>query len=439
MIWTTADTWLLVVGITAAVCCALPGTFLVLRRVSLLGDAISHAVLPGLVAAFLLTGERSSLPMFIGAVVAGVLTALLTESVRRVGNVEEGASIGVVFTSLFAIGLILLHIYGRRIDLDPGCVLYGLIEGTPDDLVSILGFNVPRVLVPLAVVFALNAGVIALLFKELRLSSFDPALSTSLGVNAGVMHHLLMTLTAITAVAVFEAVGSIIVVAMLVVPAAAAHLLTDRLGRTVVLAAVIAAVAAALGQVSAVALPGLLDIRFGPDGTPIRSVGIAGSIAVASGVLLLLAFLFSPTHGLVVRLIDRKRLARRMAREDLLLSISRLEELQARPTFDSVADLTGDPKPAVERIAAECVRLGLIRVDAGTLALTELGRTTATQLLRSHRLWESYLADRAAVPADHTHATAHRLEHVDLAEKLDEELGRPAVDPQNKPIPRSES
>src|SRR5918993_137236 len=173
MTWTLDDTWIVTIGILCAASCALLGNFLVLRRMSMMGDAISHAVLPGLAAAFMITGSRDSVPMFIGAAVVGVLTAVLTQWVARFGKVEESASMGVVFTALFAIGLIMIVRAADKVDLDPGCVLYGATETIAADA---LGGRVPGAVWKLAAVFGIDLLFIVLFFKELRISSFDPEL-----------------------------------------------------------------------------------------------------------------------------------------------------------------------------------------------------------------------------------------------------------------------
>jgi manganese/zinc/iron transport system permease protein len=274
------DGWIVVAGALCAAASALVGSFLVLRRMSMMGDAISHAVLPGLAVAFLVTGSRASVPMFLGAAVVGVLTALFTEWVRGFGKVDEGASMGVVFTSLFALGLLLVVQAADHVDLDPGCVLYGAIELTPLDTVSLAGREVPRVVVMLGAVFLLNLTCVLVLYKELQISSFDPALATTLGINARGLHFLLMTLVAVTAVASFETVGNILVVAMLVVPAATAFLLTRRLSVLLVLAVGFGVSAAVLGHVAALAVPA----AFG-----YASTNTAGMMALMSGLLLLVA------------------------------------------------------------------------------------------------------------------------------------------------------
>ena len=295
--WYAIDTWIVLTGMFCAMACAVLGNFLVLRHMSMMGDAISHAVLPGLAIAFLVTGARASFSMFVGAAIVGALTAVFTQWVSKFGNVDRGASMGIVFTTMFAIGLLLIVQAADRVDLDPGCVLYGAIELTPLDVLFQMelgehALGIPRAFVILVGVFLLNVGFVVLFFKELRLSSFDPALATSLGFSAGTMHYLLMTMVAITTVASFEAVGSIIVIAMLVVPAATAHLLTDRLSTMLVISTVIAAVCAVLGHVAAITVPRL----FGFEDT-----STSGMMAVVSGIVFGLAVILAPRHGLIAR------------------------------------------------------------------------------------------------------------------------------------------
>ncbi len=300
--WYGIDTWIVVTGALSAVACALLGNFLVLRRMSMMGDAISHAVLPGLALASIITGTRASVRMFLGAAIVGVLTALLTHVISRFGKVDNGASMGIVFTSLFALGLILIVRAADHVDLDPSCVLYGAIEFVAMDIgwtLSLGDFSlgVPRAVLLLVPVLLVNLLFVVLFFKELRISSFDPGLATTLGINADLMHYLLMTLVAITTVASFEVVGSIIVIAMLVVPPATAHLLTDRLSTMIVLSAVFAAASAGLGHLAALIVPGWLGFQ---------STNTSGMMAVVAGLLFVIVGLLAPRYGLIARLRHRK-------------------------------------------------------------------------------------------------------------------------------------
>jgi manganese/zinc/iron transport system permease protein len=433
MSWTTADTWIVVAGVLTAASCALLGNYLVLRRMSMMGDAISHAVLPGLAVAFVLTGSRANLPMFVGAAIVGVLTAVLTQSIHSLGQVEQSASMGVVFTLLFAVGLVLMERWARHVDLDPGCVLFGAIELVAlDTTVRLAGLDVPWAVVTLAGMLAVNAGFVLLFYKELKISSFDPKLSTTLGINANLMHYLLMGLVAATSVACFPIVGSILVIAMLIVPPAAAHLLTDRLSTMIVLSVALAAASAALGHLGAVTVPGWFGFR---------DTSIAGMMAVAAGAILAIAILFAPRHGIVSRALHRVRLTLQVAREDALGLLYRVEEMPSpRPPVAARVirqALTLGPLTA-QAMLAGLARSGKIEWDGQGYRLTERGRDDARRMVRAHRLWESYLVQFMGLPPDHVHSTAMRLEHVTdpaMQRQLADRTDQPQRDPHGMSIP----
>jgi len=324
LIWTSRDTWVVVIGALVAAACALPGCFLVLRKLSMMGDAISHAVLPGLAIAFFVSGSRSSFAMFLGAAIIGVLTAVFTHWVSSFGKVDRGASMGIVFTTMFALGLLLIVRAAEHVpDLDPSCVLYGAIEFAPAHVLFTLNLggmtvDVPHAAATLGAVLLLNLAVVLLLFKELRISAFDPALGTTLGVSAGVMHYLLMTLTAVTVVAAFEAVGSIVVIAMLVAPPAAAYLLTRRLSVMLVLSVILGVASAGMGHGMAITLPRLIGFE---------ATSTAGMMAVAAGLLFLAAWLGAPEDGLIVRWLRRGP-----RRDGARAPAPAMEEAQAPPS-----------------------------------------------------------------------------------------------------------
>lgn len=284
------DLWTVAIAACCCLACGLLGCFLMLRRMSLLGDAISHAILPGLAAAFFLTGSREPFAMLAGAMVVGVLTAVISTGLNRWGRVPEDASMGVVFTTLFACGVILITLVARDVDLDPGCVLYGLIEFAPFDTVRVIGFELPRSFVWLFTVLVINVTLITIFFKELKIVCFDPYLATTMGISATAVHYGLMTAVAATSVASFEAVGSILVVAMLVAPGATAHLLTDKLSRLLWWSAAIAVLSAVLGYA--------LAVRF--------NTSVAGMIATVGLGLFMFAAIASPRHGVIARQFHRR-------------------------------------------------------------------------------------------------------------------------------------
>ncbi len=292
----------LLAALFATIACGLLGTFLVLRRQSLMGDAVSHSVLPGIVLGFLVAGSRETWPIFLGALGAAVTAAVLIELIRRFGKVEPGTAMGVVFSIMFAAGIVLMEqADAHSVDLDAECVLYGQIEdilwlapnGWDSLLDSAVWADMPREVRTLGIVLAITVLAIVLFYKELKISSFDPALSTSLGINANLIHFGLMTLVGAVAVAAFEAVGSILVIAMFICPAAAARLLTDKLRTQLWLSAALAALAAISGYVLAAFGP----FWFGSE----HSLGVSGMIAVMTGVILTLAILFAPRYGILFR------------------------------------------------------------------------------------------------------------------------------------------
>ena len=414
---TRFDLWVVFIGAMTNTACALLGCYLVLRRMSLLGDAISHAVLPGLVIAFIFSGTLNIGTMFLGALAVGLLTTVLTETLHRQGGVPEDASMGVVFTSLFALGVILIKRYGQAVDLDPDCVLNGVLEYVDLNTVSLFGQPLPRALVTIAPVLVLNLVFIVVFWKELLVSSFDPALANTMGLRSGLMHYLLMALVALTTVASFEQVGSILVVAMLIVPGATAHLLTDRLGRMMWIAAGVAVGSAVLGHLAA--------IRF--------DTNIAGSMSVVVGLFYLAAVAFSPRYGILSTLVRNLQTSQRIVREDLLAMLYRLEELAAgRPM---------GPREAAQAVGGgllaglalwSLLRRGEVRREGAALELTETGRRRATQLVRSHRLWEAYLVEYLGLPPDHVHEPAARMEHF-IGDRLQGRLAAGVQDAQSDP------
>ena len=312
---------IVLVGALTNVACALVGCYLVLRRMSLMGDAIAHAVLPGIVLAFLFSGSMNIVPLFVGAAVVGLLTTFLTQTLHQFGRVPTDAAMGAVFTSLFALGVVLLKRFITGVHFDVACVYEGSLTGVALDTVPLAGWEVPRQLFTVLPVVGLNLAAILLFWKEFKISAFDPGLSTTMGYSATALHYVLMALVAVTSVASFQAVGSILVVAMLIVPPATAQLLCDRLSRMVIVACVFA-IASAIGGY-------WLAHRW--------DVSPAGAMAVFAGGMYAIAVLFAPQHGILSALVRNLQTSLRILREDLLSMLYRDEELGGRPLTASVA------------------------------------------------------------------------------------------------------
>ena len=273
----------LVAAVTAAAC-ALPGAFLILRRMAMMTDAISHAILPGIVVGFFLTERINSPLLIVAAAATGVLTVFLVERVRDTKLVKEDAAIGLVFPALFSIGVVLISRYAGDVHLDTDAVLLGDLAFASFDRLSVGGVDLgPRGLYVVGGTGLVTAGFIYAFYKELKCATFDPALAAALGLSPVALHYALMSFVSMTAVAAFDVVGSILVVALFVGPPAAAYLLTDRLP-------VMIAGSVGIGVVSAVS---------GYWVAHLLNASIAGAMAGCVGLAFTLAFLFAPERGVV--------------------------------------------------------------------------------------------------------------------------------------------
>lgn len=285
--------WVILTGSLVGASCGLVGCYLILRKMAMLGDAISHSVLLGIVGAFLISNTMDSFFMLIGATLVGLLTAFLVQMLHQSG-VQSDTSIGIVFTTLFAIGVVLISLYADRVHLDLEHVLYGEIAYVPWDRIELWAMDLgPRAVWMVGGTLVILLLVIGLLYKELKISSFDPSMAAAIGLPVLLLHYILMGLVSLSTVASFESVGAILVVAMLIVPGATAYLLTERLSVMLGLSMLIGVLSAVLGYGLAVVL----------------DASIAGSMAVAAGFLFTLAFFFSPTHGVVTKRLAQRRLS----------------------------------------------------------------------------------------------------------------------------------
>ena len=415
--------WIVLTGVLAAASCALLGSFLVLRRMSLLGDALSHAVLPGIAIAFFLSESRGITPMFLGAAAFGLLTTLLVEVFYRKWNVPEDASIGIVFTAFFAIGVVLISVYAGEIDLDQECVLYGEIAYTPWDTLLWDGREYgPRPVWILGTVLVLNALFIGLFYKELVAASFDPALAISVGINATLVHYMLMGAVSLTTVAAFESVGAILVVAMFIVPGASAYLWTDRLTVMLGLAVAFGVAAAVVGY----------NLASWWDSS------IAGAMVVVLGGFFLLSILLAPRQGIISRVWQRLQLSLRVAEDHILLSMVRRGEADDQGGWDRAALVAAAAvwRPLAQWGLQRMLKREWLSLEGEQVKLAPSGRQRGVDLLRSHRLWETYM-NQLGLPQDHVHEPADAVEHFidsDLQQEIGAQVQR-EVDPQGKAIP----
>jgi manganese/zinc/iron transport system permease protein len=357
------------IAAVVAAACALPGVFLVLRRMSLISDAISHSILLGIVLGFFLVEDLASPVLILGAAVVGLLTVTLVELLRQTGLVREDAAIGLVFPALFSAGVILIARFADSVHLDVDAVLLGELAFAPFDRLVVGGYDVgPRSLYVMAAILAVNVLAIGAFYKELKLATFDPALAVALGFAPALVHYGLMTLVSVTAVGAFNAVGSILVVALMIAPPAAAYLLTDRLG-LMLAGSVAIGVASALGGYW---LAHSID------------ASIAGSMATAAGALFTLALLFAPGRGVLAQAGRRARQRREFPQTMLAVHLLNHEgrpEAAEESRIDHLdRHLRWDPGFAV-RVVEGAVGRGLVVRRDGRLALTDRGRDEARRTL----------------------------------------------------------
>jgi manganese/zinc/iron transport system permease protein len=275
--------WILLTGCLVGLTCGVSGAILVLRKMSMLADAISHTVLLGIVGAFFVTQTLNGFPMLIGAAVVGILTAFFVQLLDSSG-VQTDAAIGVVFTSLFALGVVFISFVGDSVHLDVEHALMGEIAFVPWNTLEFQGVNLgPKAVWMLGFVLIIVAGIISLFYKEIKWTTFDPQYAALIGIPIMFIHYLLMGMVSLVTVASFDSVGAILVVAMLIVPGTTAYLLTDHFLTLLLLSGGIGIIAAIIGYYAAIAL----------------NVSIAASMAVVLGILFVLAFFFSPKYGVL--------------------------------------------------------------------------------------------------------------------------------------------
>ena len=356
------------IAVIVGVACALPGVFLVLRHMAMMSDAISHTVLLGIVLGFFAIGSLESPLLVLAAAAVGVLTVSLVELLIRTRLVRQDAAIGLVFPALFSVAVILISRFARGVHLDVDAVLLGELAFAPLDRVLVAGLDLPRSLVVMGVILLLNVTFIALFYKELKLTTFDAGLAVALGFSPVVVHYALMIMVSVTAVGAFDAVGSILVVALMITPPAAAYLLTDRLSRMLLYSAALAAAGAVGGFWLAVAL----------------DANVAGAMAAMLGVLFLGVFLLAPSRGLLAQARRRGRQRWEFAQTALaihLLNHENTPQMAAECRVDHLHyHLRWEPTFATTGVG-QAERAGLIQRSNGDLRLTADGRERAQTAL----------------------------------------------------------
>lgn len=300
-----------IIAILISISCALCGCFLLLRKMIMMADSITHTILLGIVLAFFVVHDLNSPILIIGAAIMGLITVWLTELVHKTRLISEDSSIGVVFPLLFSIAIILITRHAGHVHIDTDTVLLGELAFAPFDRLKVFGVDIgaKSIYIGLALLI-INILVLSIFYKELKLSTFDPIFAVAIGFSPVLMHYILMSIVSLTTVGAFEAVGSILVIAFMAGPPAAAYLLTDNLKRMIFISVGFAAISAVIGY--------HLSMIF--------DVSIAGMIASTIGILFFICFIFAPQRGLLGMLIKRKRQLQDFYIDTFILHISNHEK-----------------------------------------------------------------------------------------------------------------
>ncbi len=405
----------LMVGTLVSIVCSVIGCFIVLRGMSFLADAIAHSMLAGVIAGYLITksllGSAAQLPaMLLGAFIAGVATVAMVGFVTRFSRVKQDTAIGIMYTGIFAAGafVVSLKYFGQMIDID----IYHYIVGS---IVSVTKTD----LWLLAIVTSFVLSVVILFYRPLQLTTFDPIMAASIGIPVLAVEYLLTACASLVVVSGVQIVGVILVVALMITPAATAYLWNDRLDRMILWAAVI----------------GVLGFWGGFWTATFVGASAGPSIVVVMTAMFLGSMVVAPKYGLLADFIRQRNTVPQEVMEDVLGAILRSKGKSV--AISSVLKNVNDPNPRIRQAISMLARQDLLDIDGEMVSLTDDGRFQAKRLVRAHRLWEAYL-EKTGTPAKDVHEKAHVLEHIsDVAtvDYLDDQLGHPETDPHGTVIP----
>ncbi|NNK90132.1 MAG: iron chelate uptake ABC transporter family permease subunit [Saprospiraceae bacterium] len=391
--------------------CGILGTFIVLRNMSLIGDALSHAVLPGIFFAFLFFGY-STIGFFIGSTIAGLIAGISISWIQQNVQTKNDAAIGIIFTAMFAVGVMGISWLNQSegVHLDLKDFLFG----------NVLGISNEDIYLTIGVAIYTLFSVI-LFYRYLFITTFQPTIAETMGISAKAIHYFLMLLLSFAIVASLRTVGVILVVAMLITPASTALLLSDRLKHVIVLSGLIGVVSAVLGLVLSI----IFETTPGP------------AMTIVATLFYFLAVVLAPEKGLLFRYAQRRVEKKRIEREDVLRQVIK-KPLDAGMAITEIADRLQMKLSYLRHVINTMTRSRLISTVNGKVVLSSEGKARAEQLVRAHRLWETYQVRQMGLDSDQVHDAADQIEHFlseELLDEIDKELGFPSKDPHDSPIP----
>ncbi len=399
----------LITSSMVGIMCGVLGTFLVLRNMSLIGDALSHSILPGIFFAFVLVGSYSSIAFFVGSSVAGLVAALGISWIQQNMSTKNDAAIGIIYTTMFSIGVIgiswLQHSGGVHIDLKD--FLFGNVLGiSNEDIYLTLG----------VMIFTLVSVVI--FYRHLFITTFQETIAQTMGIPTRFLHYFLLLILSFVVVASLQAVGVILVVAMLITPASTALLLSNKMEKVIVISALLGFLAAVLGLIGAI----VFDTVPGP------------AMAITSALIYLVVVLLSKEHGIIFKYLRERKETIRIEKEDIIKYLFK----NKGSSTQSVAEFIGITGSKAKSLVASLTKNGFIQGGSSQLLLSPSGERQAMDLIRAHRLWETYQVEAMGLDASQIHPDAERMEHhlsPEMLEKINKDLGYPTNDPHGSPIP----
>lgn len=399
-------------SIMVGVICGILGCFIVLRNMALIGDALSHAILPGVVAGFIVAGH-SVFAFFTGAVIAGFVSAIIITWIQNNVKTKNDAAIGIVFSAMFAIGVIGISWLSRQegVHIDLKDFLFGNVLGISNEDLWLNG---------LILIFVVLS--IKVFYRVLLISTFQSKVAQSIGVSVQVLHYFLMLLLSLAVVTALQSVGVILVIAMLIIPASTANLLTHRFKYLLMIAVGIGVLSAVMGLFLAI----VFETTPGP------------AMTLFATFLYIIAVLFAPKKGLIRVYWMRKKKQRKIFEEDVLKALVRIGEKE-EISLDKIVQRLDASSIKVSKALKSLLTEGFIKKVDEKYTVLRKGSEFAYDMIRKHRLWETYLVERIGLKSDQIHDEAERLEHIlseEFIDHLEESLGYPKLDPHGSPIPQ---
>lgn len=391
--------------------CGVLGCFIVLRNMSLIGDALSHAVLPGIFFAFLFFGY-STLGFFIGSTIAGLFAGIAITWIQQNIQTKNDAAIGIIFTAMFAIGVMGISWLNQSegVHLDLKDFLFGNVLGiSNDDIYLTLGVAVYTII------------SVTIFYRYLFITTFQATIAETMGISAKTIHYFLMLLLSFAIVASLRTVGVILVVAMLITPAATALLLSNRLKLVIFISGTLGILSAVLGLVVSI----IFETTPGP------------AMTIVATIFYFLAVIFSPEKGIWSKFMQNRIEKKRILREDILRQVIK-NPLEAGMPISEISQRLNVSMSKLKSVISTMARSVLLDSVEGKVILTGEGRDKAEQMVRAHRLWETYQVRQMGLSVDQVHDAADQIEHFlseELLDEIDKELGFPAKDPHDSPIP----